>query len=490
MYRATGGYSFLGSATGNFVFIDGGTAEDVEGGHAEDGDATGNTVTLISGEVTYYVEGGDCSIVGCNEVSNTLAVQGKDFPVGEYVENFDTLNFTLPADIKHADTMLSVGEYATFGESPSYDATVTIAMADGATLKAGDKITLIEANTKGGSYKLDITPASTTVHTANGYEFKLEKVGTTKLVATVVGNYSITHEAKPTEGGEVDCGATKVARGDTITCTAKAKPGYLYDDDSIRLESGAATVACSGATCTLTNFTSDVKVSATFTKAALPTHNITASVSPAGSGSITCTPTTVEDGKNVTITCTAAPSSGYKLDGLSLDGVSCGSTTTCTATAVASDLNVDATFSLDEYSVTDATPDGAGGTMECPGTTVTYFDSTTCTAKPDAGYTFVKATLIGNATMDACPNGVCTFTDVLGDVGVTGTFAKDGEGGGTPGSTNPGTGTGGGYSGGGDSSSPTMGELGLLLSGLALAGAAAPALRRREKRGKKADTRQ
>ena len=39
-----------------------------------------------------------------------------------------------------------------------------------------------------------------------------------------------------------------------------------------------------------------------------------------------------------------------------------------------------------------------------------------------------------------------------------------------------------------DNSSPTMSELGLLLSGLALAGAAAPALRRREKQGKKADT--
>ena len=36
-----------------------------------------------------------------------------------------------------------------------------------------------------------------------------------------------------------------------------------------------------------------------------------------------------------------------------------------------------------------------------------------------------------------------------------------------------------------DDSSPTLGELGLLLSGLALAGAAAPALRRREKRSKK-----
>ena len=36
-----------------------------------------------------------------------------------------------------------------------------------------------------------------------------------------------------------------------------------------------------------------------------------------------------------------------------------------------------------------------------------------------------------------------------------------------------------------DSDTPTTGELGLLLSGIALAGAAVPALRRREKRGKK-----
>ena len=41
-----------------------------------------------------------------------------------------------------------------------------------------------------------------------------------------------------------------------------------------------------------------------------------------------------------------------------------------------------------------------------------------------------------------------------------------------------------------DNSSPTLGDIGLLLSGIALAGAAAPALRRREKQGKKADTRQ
>ncbi|MBQ6657486.1 MAG: hypothetical protein IJM64_09435 [Ottowia sp.] len=41
--------------------------------------------------------------------------------------------------------------------------------------------------------------------------------------------------------------------------------------------------------------------------------------------------------------------------------------------------------------------------------------------------------------------------------------------------------------GGGDNSSPTLGELGLLLSGIALAGAAAPALRRRERKARKQD---
>ncbi|MBQ6655722.1 MAG: hypothetical protein IJM64_00390, partial [Ottowia sp.] len=116
-YRAYGGYSYEGSATGNFVFIDGGTAVGATGGYTHGGDATGNTVTLISGQVTDSVLGGSCAGSGCNRVSNILAVQGKEFPVGQYVENFDTLNFTLPADIKHNDTMLSVGTYATFGEA-------------------------------------------------------------------------------------------------------------------------------------------------------------------------------------------------------------------------------------------------------------------------------------------------------------------------------------------------------------------------------------
>ncbi|MBQ6655950.1 MAG: hypothetical protein IJM64_01540 [Ottowia sp.] len=182
---AIGGQSEDGPATGNFVTIDGGTVYGVTGGSAGNGDATGNTVTLISGKVERYsVYGGDCFGPGCNEVSNILAVQGKDFQVGGYVRNFDTLNFTLPAGIAPNDTMLKVGRSAWFpSDTSTAPTTVTIAMADGAKLEIGKSVTLIETAT---TEELKITLADTTVTTADGYEFTLEKVGTTKLVATVI----------------------------------------------------------------------------------------------------------------------------------------------------------------------------------------------------------------------------------------------------------------------------------------------------------------
>ena len=212
---ATGGHSKKGSATGNFVFIDGGEAHYVIGGSAQEGHATGNTVTLISGKVTGAVWGGSCSPSPCNYVSNILAVQGKDFPV-DSVYRFDTLNFTLPAGIAPNDTMLKVGNAAAFPDDGSTaPTTVTIAMADGAKLSLGESVTLIEANTKGGTYELSITPASTTVKTADGYEFELTTEGTpaTKLVATVI------KEPDPTPTPTPDPAPTPSGGGDSSSPT-------------------------------------------------------------------------------------------------------------------------------------------------------------------------------------------------------------------------------------------------------------------------------
>ena len=267
----SGGGGGDGSATGNTVTISGGTVEkDVYGGQVNDapGDATGNTVTLAGGAVTGTVLGGECDSSGCDDLSgNTLAVQAKDLTVGGRVGAFEKLAFTLPADIKHGDTMLTASGSAAFPDSAgTAPVEVTIAVVGHPVLKLEDTITLIAANSLTiGSYPATVT--------AGGYQFTLSDDGNnlTAKLTNVLPTYTVKGAANPTEGGSVDCGATEVAHGGNITCTATANPGYTYDDGSIRLESGAATVACSGASCKLANVTSAVTVSATFTKASDPT---------------------------------------------------------------------------------------------------------------------------------------------------------------------------------------------------------------------------
>ncbi|MBQ6656468.1 MAG: hypothetical protein IJM64_04205 [Ottowia sp.] len=400
--NAAGGLAavLLGTAStkDNEVHIEGGKVNvDLYGGvvAAGNGDATGNHVFLVSGAVMGDVWGGKCKGSGCKEVDgNTLHVEAKGLTVGStstnFIKNFDTLEFTLPADIKSGEPMLTAKGAAELGTVTS----VNIAV-NGSPDLAGKSITLVDA----GSLTAPTTLSST--------YFDVNKDGN-KLVATFKPLTPRAVKDVSPQGGKVQCDDEQVADTIGITkCTAIADTGYTYDDGSIKLDGGSATDSCSGDTCELSNVTSDVTLSATFT--------------------------------------------------------------------------------LNQYTVKDATPAGAGGRMECPSTTVTYFDTPSCEAIPDQGYIFVKATHAGTATMDACPDGICTFTDVLGDVTVTGTFAKDS----TPTPPQP------------DptpdpqpqqpyviSSTPTLGELGLLLSGLALVGAAAPALRRREKQGKKTDTHQ
>ncbi|MBQ6655911.1 MAG: hypothetical protein IJM64_01340 [Ottowia sp.] len=180
-----------GSAARNSVIIEGGSVTgDVYGGYAWDGSATHNTITLNSGSVTGDVYGGETSghSVTHNTITlnggsvtgsvlggyvgwgldcvtgNTLNVGAKGVTVGADVTNFDTLNFTLPADIAAGDTLLDVGGMATF---PAASTSVSITMADGATLEVGDTINLITA--AGG---LTVTPKEATISDGD-YEFEV-----------------------------------------------------------------------------------------------------------------------------------------------------------------------------------------------------------------------------------------------------------------------------------------------------------------------------
>ncbi|MBQ6657618.1 MAG: hypothetical protein IJM64_10125 [Ottowia sp.] len=229
--------------------------------------------------------------------------------------------------------------------------------------------------------------------------------------------------------------------------------------------------------------------------AALPAHAVYGST-PQG-GEVTCDQPKVTEGIGAT-TCTATASAiaaaGATFDPDSMT-VSSGTGTlincrenTCTLTGVTSEVTVTATFTLNEYSVSDATPTGAGGTMDCPSAKVTYFDTPTCTAQPDTGYIFTGATATyanGSNANISCDTDTkkCTLTGVLDDVTVTGVFSPPAPPTPQPPQPQP------------QqprqpyviSNTPTMGELGLLLSGLALAGAAAPALRQRERKARKHD---
>ena len=173
---------------------------------------------------------------------------------------------------------------------------------------------------------------------------------------------------------------------------------------------------------------------------------------------------------------------GYTFDSLALSGGTC-SGTTCSATDVVRDLTVVALFteiaSTDTSDTsttdTDTSDTGAttvtitvkpaatgGGSVTCDKSTVEHGGSTTCTATVESGYTFSDLTLDSGTATIICSGTSCTVTDITSDVVLLATFRAAA----VAGSAQP---------------VPTLGEVGLLLSGLALAGAAAPALRRRER---------
>ncbi|MBR6975995.1 MAG: IPTL-CTERM sorting domain-containing protein, partial [Ottowia sp.] len=122
------------------------------------------------------------------------------------------------------------------------------------------------------------------------------------------------------------------------------------------------------------------------------------------------------------------------------------------------------------YTVTGAANPTTGGALVCT-SPVQHGKGTTCTVTANTGYTFDKTAVVdpaGKATV-TCTDTECAVSDVTGDVTVAGVFKLRPAAGSTT------------------TAVPTMSEIGLLLSGLALAGAAAPALRRRERKARKQD---
>src|SRR5690606_1742707 len=95
--------------------------------------------------------------------------------------------------------------------------------------------------------------------------------------------------------------------------------------------------ACTGSSCAIASVTANSAVTAHLEL--LPIYNISTSVSPADSGTITCTKDNMEGG---TGTCTAKAKAGYRCS--SWGGDCSGTAPSCTLTTVTSATSVSATF--------------------------------------------------------------------------------------------------------------------------------------------------
>ncbi len=274
-------------------------------------------------------------------------------------------------------------------------------------------LTVAQAGTGSGTvggggtyaYRTEVTPTATaaTGSTFTGWSpancagaFAL--TADTTCTATFTRNgYVITATAKPVAGGTVICTPNPVPRGGSSTCIATANAGYNFS---------AFSGACTGASCVLSNVTAAKAVTATFTR---NTYAITTTASPAGGGTVSCTPNPV--GYGGSSTCTARANTGYLFSAFSGDctGATCALSNVSAATAVT------ATFTRKRYAITATAKPAAGGTVSCTPNPVDYGGGSICTATANTGYTF-------RVFSGACTGSNCALSNVTAAKAVTATF--------------------------------------------------------------------
>jgi outer membrane autotransporter protein len=189
-----------GNATGNFVNVGGGTVDgNIYGGisyittNDAIGQATGNTVTIsgvpdLAAATLYGGFVGDYSGNPHPDMdaftANTLNLKTSHLTVAG-LQNFEYLNFYLPATLSAGDTVLTVTGTADLTDGTGRSATVNIGI-DGASspLQRNDRVILIDAGTLVGA------PANTTSRGEGmqgvtlRYEFDVD-VSDKQLLATV-----------------------------------------------------------------------------------------------------------------------------------------------------------------------------------------------------------------------------------------------------------------------------------------------------------------
>ena len=155
--------------------------------------------------------------------------------------------------------------------------------------------------------------------------------------SSVTESYSVSATAGT--GGSASCTPNPITSGGSSTCTATPDTGYEFD-------SWTGDCAGQGATCSLSNITSDQSSAANFTAL---TYAVSATAGTGGSAS--CSPSSVNH--NGSSTCTATPDTGYQFD--SWTGDCAGQGATCSLTNIVSDVTVEASFAPEDIPPDDMT---------------------------------------------------------------------------------------------------------------------------------------
>lgn len=138
-----GGSSESSDATGNTVTLNDGNVIAIFGGTSDTGNATGNTVNLSGGTVTGEVWGGR-STSGDYFTGNSLNVSSR-YTLAN-LQNFQNLNFTLPADFQPGETLVESDTVSLSQNSSQFQTIGSINMAAGNNaIKAGDSVLLIKS---------------------------------------------------------------------------------------------------------------------------------------------------------------------------------------------------------------------------------------------------------------------------------------------------------------------------------------------------------
>ncbi len=231
----------------------------------------------------------------------------------------------------------------------------------------------------------DVTVDGQSVGAVTSYAFTNVTANHTIAATFAVNTYTLTASAG--SGGTISpSGSVSVNSGGSRTFTIAPSTGYHVADVTVDGQSvGAVT------TYRLTNVTANHDRGAvTF---AVNTYTLTAS---AGSGGTISPSGAVSVNSGGSRTFTIAPSTGYHVADVTVDGQSVGAVTSYAFTNVTANHTIAATFAVNTYTLTASA--GSGGTISPSGSvSINSGGTRTFTIAPSTGYHVADVTVDGQS---------------------------------------------------------------------------------------------